>query len=316
MNKIRLLLTPLCLIAMFCTNNRILSADGVQEDITQESDALEQFDAEYSKLYRIENPTACLELVKKLKNMLKTKITEFDTNFLSIRIFTTATELLNRPPYALLPCDITPLLYFILNYGGKLDTLNALEALKLQFKYGPSQLSLPTIKFYVENDSNPLSTILVLHALPDNNKTHDAKEYLESIKHYVDENKITINPKIGLTIPAWIQIFVSRGNFAALNQLWTMTSKEEIKQISPQHKQQIIESAIRLGNLEIATELIARFGVALDKEMALRIIDNFPTKNDAFIRKAFAQVNWSEKAQAYAEDLHKAAMEKAKNIKF
>lgn len=159
--------------------------------------------------------------------------------------------------------------------------------------------ALAALKYLVENGFDILT-------LQDNEKLNWSDEqynYEKLIKDYLTLGKIVLDKDLQVGLDHWLAIVASRGDLAGLNKIWAMTSQQEIDVIPLERKQEILELAIRKGNLEVVTELIGRFGVANNKQLAQVIIDDFPAKREPFIRKAFARVDWGEKAPVAAEKL-------------
>lgn len=159
--------------------------------------------------------------------------------------------------------------------------------------------SLALLKYFVENGFD----MVILRLGGKSGWSVKQYNYEKLIKNYMDLGQIAFDKDLQVGPDHWLAIVASRGDLAGLNKIWAMTSQQEIDAIPLERKQEILELAIRKGNLEVVTELIGRFGVAANKQLAQAIIDDFPLEKEPFIRKAFAQVDWGEKAPVAAEKL-------------
>lgn len=156
--------------------------------------------------------------------------------------------------------------------------------------------TLSTAQFLSENGIK----VSRLKFAGDNNSP--ANRYIHALAMYDTQRVISLggiaHAALGLTSAHWLAIVASRGDFVGIQKLFSMLAQADIDVIPLERKKMIVEKAIRAGNLEVVNELIARFGLAKNKILAHAIMNNFPKDKEQFIRKAFAQVDFTSELQS------------------
>lgn len=234
-------------------------------------------------MYLRENPAESALAIDILKHLLVTQQLTPSKPMLDSVLTLLLLNLIFYTPEQMM--QLLGLVRLMVNHGAQVDIRQIVEIFNNPAARYP--MLLMALSIYLEYSTDNLAQAFYeLEKL--SRKTPDVERYLNFLRGYVEKKQIVIDYSWGgLGDGNWMQIFAARGDQEGLNKLVPF---ENLEGFSDMEKIDIVEAAIRSGNVSVARYVVDHLGVVANKEIEAAILKDFPADKSDFIKNIFAKV--------------------------